>query len=309
MDNTGKPVNRWANRTNRPGRKAKRASELAVSTFSQRITLGKLPYSPLFAESVNDLFDFDLSDSARLTWLRLQPLFANRVSPGNLVDERTNGATSLAILAAKWRKQESELVRDMEELDKCRLIVKSGEFWSDPMMVAFYDTNNPTEAGSDENIITKSERIIGEESRGEESRGASVSTDTDALSTTSTAPLVSADAATASLANDGRNSGSVSDPIPPRSEPIPLADIDSASSEEQEAYIGQWVEYLRYSEPSTLLELEIRVGKCLNVGWIVSRIIKRAAGLISGVRATMVEISDDKYAGVDWLRQHQSDAT
>lgn len=320
MNNTDRTVNQWTSRTNRSGSKKKHPSNFAPSTFSRELTLGRLPYSPLFSESVDELFAYDISDSARLTWIRLQPLFANRLSPGYLVDARTEEPMSVGILAARWRKQETEITQDMEELAKRRFIVKSGEFWSDPMMALYYKNNVPNGSDLDDSLQHSSDSLSQsrvKESRVKERREASPSTDGDADNASSSAPLSSpfpSDGEHASLSDKKANTGSSSDktsleantPVAAAPKPAPA----EPTSEELNEHRDAWVEHVRNISP---MDLDDMVQYLIKNGAhpdVVHPALKRALGLVKGVSAsaTLVKFKEDCYCGIDWLRDQKAAA-
>jgi hypothetical protein len=111
----------------------KRPSDLSPETFKKYRANGKLPRTSLFRDTVRDLREFPLSNEARLTWVYLQPFLGNRERWGYLV----NGDDPIPIkwLAFIWRREEDDLGAEIEDLVKCQLLGKDGDFIFDPMMI------------------------------------------------------------------------------------------------------------------------------------------------------------------------------
>jgi hypothetical protein len=295
-DQSDKAVNRWSSRTNRRGGKNKRAGDLAPSTFNKYVKLGKLPYSPLFRDSVHDLFAFPLSDSARLIWFRLQPLFANRFAPGYLVDERTNRPITSDYLAAIWRKDQSEVDRALEELTTFLFIGKDRDVFYDTTMVSSLGSpendnvlnGNDLEDSPQQNANKLSQSRV-EKSKAEQSKA--------------TALLIEADNSTASHQHDAnavlttplvnKDEGSVaSEPKPAPAEP---------TKDQLLAHRDEWVQWHRTAPPMSIKGLTANMEECGAHPDIVQDAIKRAMGLTkSSTGATLQECAKDRYCGIDY---------
>jgi hypothetical protein len=302
-DQSDKAVNRWASRTNRRGSKNKRTSELRPTTFRKYVNLGKLPYSPLFRDSVRDLFEFPLSDSARLTWLRLQPLFANRLSPGYLIDERDNKPVSSDFLAAIWRKEKSEVDRDLEELTKFLFLRKDCDVFCDATMVSSLEDDESHNKPNDNDLNNSPQLTANKLSQSRVKKSKAEQSKANAL-------LIEADNSTASHQHDAnavlttplvnKDEGSVAE--------VPSLAPSEPTTEQLNAHRDEWVEWHRTAPPMSMRGLTANMEDCGAHPDIISDALKcalglskRAIGSTKVVSATLREYAEDRYCGIDWI--------
>ena len=116
-------------------RRKKNPSELAPSVFAKYRANGKIPYSFLYRDSVTAVFNFPISADAKLTFFRLQPVLKNRYRPGYLFED-DGEAVSIEFLALSWGKEEADLVSEIGQLIKYKLLKRDGDLIYDPMMIA-----------------------------------------------------------------------------------------------------------------------------------------------------------------------------
>jgi hypothetical protein len=114
----------------------KSARDLSISTFARHRATGKLPFVPVLRDTIRDLFEYNLSDSARLLFIRLQPFLCNRAAPGFLTNEEGE-AISVERLAKFWRTKSVTIECALEELIDFELIRKSDGMLYDPAMRNF----------------------------------------------------------------------------------------------------------------------------------------------------------------------------
>ena len=128
----------------------KSAADLSPSTFNDRKRNGKLPWTALFADSVQACLNPKLSDRSKVVWLLMQPMLG--AGSGYLLDD--GEPMSVAALATKiWRepKQVSTDIDNLVKFDLLRIDDEGAVF--DPVMannLAGYDRRNQEKQGGDQ---------------------------------------------------------------------------------------------------------------------------------------------------------------
>jgi hypothetical protein len=107
--------------------------DLAPSTFARQRAHGLLPWSRLYAETVQTLFHVRTSDKAKLAWIRLQPILNRSEEEGYLIED--GAPMTMRSLARQICKTEAALEREIQELIEVRLLKKDGDTIYDPIMV------------------------------------------------------------------------------------------------------------------------------------------------------------------------------
>jgi hypothetical protein len=162
----------------------KHPTELAPSTFARQRKSGQLPWSKLFAESVQELKNPALSDKAKVTWILLQPILNRSERPGYLVEG--GKPISFQSLAQQLWRTESDLTQGVKELLECGMLKKDRRTFYDPMMVidkAASESNvskselSPNGDGSLEEISSQVSPSRVEKSREDDIRVFSATTD------------------------------------------------------------------------------------------------------------------------------------
>jgi hypothetical protein len=117
----------------------KSAGDLSSSTFNNYKRNGKLPWSALFADSVQACLNPKLSDRAVRVWILTQPIL--RMSDGYLMDG--DEPMTVSGLAHKIWQEPKKLESDIEKLVKFDLLRRrdDGTIF-DPVMVNDCDPEN-----------------------------------------------------------------------------------------------------------------------------------------------------------------------
>src|SRR5215469_17948252 len=90
-------------------------TDYSDSTFSNYVRNGKLPFTALFSDSVQQLLNQNLKDRQVRTWILMQPVLG--AHGGYLLDD-SGGPLSLQDLSGKlWRSAE-DLGKDIDKLIK-----------------------------------------------------------------------------------------------------------------------------------------------------------------------------------------------
>ena len=110
----------------------KSAADLSPSTFNDRKRHGKLPWTALFADSVQACLNPKLSDRTIRTWLLMQPMLS--AGSGYLLDY--DEPMSVAALATKIWREPKQVNTDIDNLVKFDLLRRDDEGTVfDPVMV------------------------------------------------------------------------------------------------------------------------------------------------------------------------------
>ena len=112
----------------------KNPTDLAPSTFARQRASDTLPWSKLYGETVLLVYGAAISDRAKLTFIRLQPMLKRSEEEGYLVED--GKPIALRTLARQIGKTEKALTNEIEELIDVRLLKKDGKKICDPWMVA-----------------------------------------------------------------------------------------------------------------------------------------------------------------------------
>lgn len=112
----------------------KHPTDLAPSTFARKRASDMLPWSKLYAETVLLMCGAAISDKAKLTFIRLQPMLKRSEDEGYLVED--GKPIALRTLARQIGKTEKALTNEIEELIEVRLLKKDGKKICDPWIVA-----------------------------------------------------------------------------------------------------------------------------------------------------------------------------
>jgi len=131
----GTPIGAYARR--RCAMKKKKTVDLAPATFADKRKNGLLPWSKLYAESVQNFKNPAIPDRVKVTWILLQPILKRSEEIGCLVE---NGQPmSIGDVAMEIWRDEKELLDDIEALIRFRWLRRDERGVTlDPVMVLDY---------------------------------------------------------------------------------------------------------------------------------------------------------------------------
>ena len=124
------------------------AGDLSASTFNNYKRNGKLPWTALFAGSVEALRNPKLSDRARTLWLFMQPIFGKH--DGYLLDDSRDPMSVPTLANRLWRPAD-QVGQDIDKLVKFEILRRrdDGTIF-DPFMVNDKGSQNSLEEARSE---------------------------------------------------------------------------------------------------------------------------------------------------------------
>jgi hypothetical protein len=149
--------------------KKKNIIDLAPATFSDKRKNGLLPWTKLYAESVQNFKNPAIPDRAKVVWVLLQPLLKRSEEPGFLVEE--GKPMSIQSLAMELWRDEQQLTDDIETLLRCRWLKRDERgVILDPIMVldlaaTEYRASEATSLPNGGHDYTLSEKIRSDQTR------------------------------------------------------------------------------------------------------------------------------------------------
>jgi hypothetical protein len=109
------------------------ASELSPSTFARKKREGKLPWTKLFADSIQTLMSHKISDRARSLWLITQPILGEH--DGYLLDLHSQPHTPQSLSLCLHGRDSSQIDNDLKKLIQYGALSKENGTVFCPIMV------------------------------------------------------------------------------------------------------------------------------------------------------------------------------